>query len=136
MKATYSVTVRDHIMVAHSLKGEVFGPAQQLHGATFTIDATFFTHRLDDNGIVIDIAWASGCLKSEVEKLNYRNLDDLDAFIGKNSTTENVAAYFGEQIDRALSNARIHHIHRVKITLSESHIAWASYEYMPSGMAP
>ena len=123
---TFSLTVRDHIMIAHSLRGEVFGPAQQLHGATFLVDATFRSADVDENGIVVDIGRASDALRDIVGELTYRNLDEVP----ENTTTERLCQIIGDRLaDRArggdLGGAPLTGI---TVTLHESHIAWASYE--------
>jgi len=127
---TFSVTVRDHIMIAHSLSGEVFGPAQRLHGATYLVDATFRAAELDADGIVIDIGLASQALASITASLSYRNLDDETDLAGVNTTTERLCQLIG---DRLAAQARSGafapaHLTGVMVTLHESHIAWASYE--------
>lgn len=121
----FSVTVRDHIMVAHSFRGEVFGPAQRLHGATFVVDATFRRAALDDDGIVIDIGRAAEELAAVLAELNYRNLDDDPAFAGVNTTTELLARVIADRLaDRLTGSGPT----GIMVTLHESHIAWASYE--------
>jgi 6-pyruvoyl-tetrahydropterin synthase len=128
----FSVTVRDHMMVAHSFHGEVFGPAQRLHGATFVVDATFRREALDDDNIVVDIAKASAELHEVVEGLSYRNLDDEPAFAGMNTTTESLAQVVADRLATAVhdgafgDNAR--GLSGISVTLHESHIASASYE--------
>jgi 6-pyruvoyl-tetrahydropterin synthase len=129
----FRVTVRDHIMVAHSLKGEVFGPAQRLHGATFVVDLELARPDLDPNGIVADIGLLGELLKSVLAPLNYRNLDDLSEFAGTNSTTEVLAREIGHRVrDRitagALGSEALEALDSIKVTLGESHIAWASFE--------
>jgi 6-pyruvoyl-tetrahydropterin synthase len=121
----YSVTVRDHLMVAHSFRGEVFGPAQRLHGATFVVDATFRRIDLDQDNIVVDIGLASKALSGVVEELNYRNLDDDPDFAGVNTTTEFLAKAIADRLVERLDTAGLSGI---MVTLHESHIAWASYE--------
>ena len=128
----FAVEVRDHIMIAHSFRGAVFGPAQALHGATFVIDAAFSAETLDDNGIVIDIGRAHEALKAVVAALNYRNLDDVPEFKGSNTTTEFLTKYIFE---RLAENARAGALGRngrelkaIRVTLSESHVARAWYE--------
>jgi len=128
----FSVTVRDHMMIAHSFRGEVFGPAQRLHGATFVVDATFAGAHLDADGIVVDIGRASEELRAVLADLNYRNLDDEPDLAGQNTTTEVLAKVVADRIaDRiatgALGNAA-RDLTRLTITLHESHVAWASYE--------
>jgi len=127
---SFSVTVRDHIMIAHSLSGEVFGPAQRLHGATFVVDATFKATELDADGIVVDIGLASRALSSITGSLSYRNLDDEPDLVGVNTTTERLCQVIG---DRLAAEARSGgfapaRLTGIAVTLHESHIAWASYE--------
>ena len=128
----FSVTVRDHMMVAHSFRGEVFGPAQQLHGATFLVDATFRRAELDADGIVVDIAAAATELNAVVGELNLRNLDDEPAFAGTNPTTEVLARVIADRLaERAVAGALGdggRELAGITVTLHESHIAWASYE--------
>ncbi|MFW6640822.1 6-pyruvoyl trahydropterin synthase family protein [Nocardiopsis algeriensis] len=123
----FSVTVRDHLMVAHSFRGEVFGPAQKLHGATFVVDATLRRRELDENGVVVDIGMATGALGEVVAGLNYRNLDEEPDFAGVNTTTEFLAK---EVTDRLVERLGDHAagLCSVAVTLHESHVAWASYE--------
>ncbi len=128
----FSVTVRDHIMIAHSFRGEVFGPAQRLHGATYVVDATFRRAALDADNIVVDIGRASEQLHAVLAELSYRNLDDEAAFEGVNTSTEALAQVIADRIaDRihagALGQAALG-IAGLVLTLHESHIAWASYE--------
>ncbi|MFT3974026.1 MAG: 6-carboxytetrahydropterin synthase [Amaricoccus sp.] len=127
----YAVEVRDHVMIAHSLPGEVFGPAQRLHGATFVVDAAFFAGELDANGIVVDIGRATDALGRALEPLRYRNLDDLPEFAGRATTTEVLArhvfdALAGPARAGALGNAG--GLRRLRITLHESHAARGWYE--------
>ena len=128
----FSVTVRDHIMIAHSFRGEVFGPAQRLHGATFVVDATFRRAELDADGIVVDIGAATDALRAVLAGLNYRNLDDEQDFAGVNTTTEVLARFIADRLaDRARGGdlgdgAR--ELDGLVVTLRESHVAWASYE--------
>jgi 6-pyruvoyl-tetrahydropterin synthase len=128
----FSVTVRDHMMIAHSFRGEVFGPAQQLHGATFLVDATFRRPELDADGIVVDIALASEELKAIVGQFNLRNLDDDPTLAGTNTTTEVLAKVIADRLaERATSGALGaggRELAGITVTLHESHIAWASYE--------
>jgi 6-pyruvoyl-tetrahydropterin synthase len=121
----FSVTVRDHMMIAHSFRGEVFGPAQRLHGATYVVDATFRRAELDDDGIVIDIGRASGALRAVLDGLNYRNLDDEPGLAGTNTTTEVLAKVVADRLADALGDSGLD---RLIVTLHESHVAWASYE--------
>lgn len=127
---TYALTVRDHMMVAHSFSGEMFGPAQQLHGATFVVDATFRAADLDENGVVVDIGRASEALRGILSALSYRNLDDEPDFRGVNTTTEHLCRVVADRLvdaarDGGLGGAPLTGI---TVTLHESHIAWASYE--------
>jgi 6-pyruvoyl-tetrahydropterin synthase len=127
----YRVTVRDHIMIAHSLRGEVFGPAQGLHGATYVVDAMFAGPELDGDGILVDIGRASQELHGVLEALNYRNLDDEPALAGQNTSTEVLARHVADRLaERVLAGhlgegARA--LSGIEVTLRESHIAWASY---------
>jgi 6-pyruvoyltetrahydropterin/6-carboxytetrahydropterin synthase len=128
----YSLNVRDHFMIAHSFRGEIFGPAQRLHGATYVVDATFRREELDGDGLVVDIGLASVELKAALEDLNYRNLDDVPAFTGKNTTTEFLARAIYEHLAKAIRDGRLgagaRGLSSVSVTLHESHVAWASYE--------
>ena len=128
----FSVTVRDHLMIAHSLRGEVFGPAQRLHGATYVVDATFRRATLDANDIVVDIGRAAEALRAVLSELGYRNLDDEVEFAGMNTTTEALAAVISDRlVDRARSGALGdggRELDGLVVTLHESHVAWASYE--------
>ena len=128
----FSVTIRDHLMIAHSLRGEVFGPAQRLHGATYVVDATFRRATLDVDGIVVDIGRAAEALRAVVAELGYRNLDDESEFAGMNTTTEALAAVIaGRLADRARGGALGdggRELDGLVVTLHESHVAWASYE--------
>ena len=121
----FSVTVRDHIMVAHSLRGEVFGPAQRLHGATYVVDATFRRAALDGDGIVVDIGRAAEELHAVLAELTYRNLDDDPSLTGMNTTTEALAKVIA---DRLAQRVRDCGLDGLAVTLRESHVAWASYE--------
>ena len=129
---TYSVTVRDHIMIAHSFTGEMFGPAQRLHGATFVVDATFRGETLDVDNIVVDIGRASEQLREIVGELSYRNLDDEPAFAGINTSTEALAKVIADRLaDRVHAGALgdgARALAGIEVTLHESHVAWASYE--------
>jgi 6-pyruvoyl-tetrahydropterin synthase len=118
----FSVTVRDHMLIAHSLRGEVFGPAQRLHGATYVVDATFRRTELDANGIVVDIGVASEALRQVVGELSYRNLDDELDF---NTTTEALARLVADRLADRMGGLGLEGI---LVTLRESHVAWASYE--------
>ncbi len=128
----FSITVRDHMMVAHSFRGDVFGPAQRLHGATFVVDATFRRPELDADGIVVDIGLATQQLGEVLGELNYRNLDDEPAFAGVNTSTEFLARVIADRLaDRVHAGALgegARGITAIVVTLHESHIAWASYE--------
>lgn len=128
----FSITVRDHMMVAHSFRGEVFGPAQRLHGATFVVDATFRRTELDDDNIVVDIGLATQELGAVLADLNYRNLDDDPAFAGINTSTEFLAKTIADRLA-----AKVHAgalgpgasgLAGITVSLHESHVAWASYE--------
>ena len=128
----FSVTVRDHLMIAHSFRGEVFGPAQRLHGATYVVDATFRRATLDDDNIVVDIGRAAEALRSVVAELSYRNLDEEPAFSGINTTTEALARVIADRLaDRVHAGAlgdAARDLDGLLVTLHESHIAWAGYE--------
>ncbi|MEV6371155.1 6-carboxytetrahydropterin synthase [Micromonospora musae] len=128
----FSVTVRDHMMIAHSFRGDVFGPAQRLHGATFVVDAMFRRTELDEDGIVVDIGLATDQLKAVLGELTYRNLDDEPAFAGVNTTTEvlarTVADRLVERVHAGQLGAGARHLDGITVTLHESHVAWASYE--------
>jgi 6-pyruvoyl-tetrahydropterin synthase len=128
----FSVTVRDHIMIAHSFSGEVFGPAQKLHGATFVVDATFKREELDDDNIVVDIGAASAELHAVCGALSYRNLDDEDDFKGINTSTEFLAKLIADRLADKIAagalGAGASGLSGIAVTLHESHIAWASYE--------
>jgi 6-pyruvoyl-tetrahydropterin synthase len=126
---TFSVTVRDHIMIAHSLRGEVFGPAQKLHGATYVVDASFEADTLDSNGIVIDIGVAAGALEEITAALSYRNLDDEPDLSGINTTTERLCQLIVDRLAAMAGEARFApaQLTGLTVTLHESHVAWASY---------
>ena len=127
----FGVTVRDHMMVAHSFRGEVFGPAQALHGATFVVDATFRGDDLDTDGILVDIGRAAGALREVVGALSYRNLDEEPVFAGTNTTTEVLARHVADRLaERIVAGdlGRADHVDRLVVTLHESHVASASYE--------
>ena len=128
----FSVTVRDHMMIAHSFRGEVFGPAQRLHGATYVVDATFRRAELDADNLVVDIGLAAEQLRAVLAELTYRNLDDDDALAGINTSTEALAQVIADRLaarvhDGALGDAA-RDLGGLAVTLHESHIAWASYE--------
>ena len=128
----FTVEVRDHIMIAHSFRGAVFGPAQALHGATFVVDAAFIAETLDANGIVIDIGRAHDSLKAMLSPLNYRSLDDIPEFKGLNTTTEFLAKHIYDGLANAARAGELgrpgRELKALRITLSESHVARASYE--------
>ena len=128
----FAVEVRDHIMIAHSFKGAVFGPAQELHGATFVIDATFMADALDENGIVVDIGRAHEVLKAALRPLNYRNLDSVPDFSGRNTTTEFLAQHIHMHLAEAARSGGLGRDGRalkaIRVTISESHVARAWYE--------
>jgi len=128
----YSVTVRDHLMAAHSFKGDVFGPAQRLHGATFVVDVEFRRRDLDADGIVVDIGRATEVLKGVLAPLNFRNLDDEPAFKGHNTTTEFLARVVFDAMAAAVRRGDLgpgaRALESLRVTLHESHVAWAAYE--------
>src|SRR5262245_37252507 len=128
----FTLEVRDHIMIAHSFRGEVFGPAQALHGATFVVDAAIMAKELDANGIVVDIERALEVLKSVLSALNYRNLDDLPQFKGRNTTTEFLTKHIHDALADAARAGKLGRapeaLAAIRVTLSESHVARASYE--------
>jgi len=121
----FSVTVRDHMMIAHSLSGEVFGPAQRLHGATYVVDASFRRETLDADGIVVDIGRAAEALRAVVGEFGYRNLDDEPDLAGVNTTTEALAKIVADRLADRMGDTGLDGI---TVTLRESHVAWASYE--------
>ena len=131
----YSLNVRDHFMIAHSFRGEVFGPAQRMHGATYVVDATFRRPELDEDGLVVDIGLASELLKEILGAMNYRNLDEMPEFEGRNTTTEFLAREIWERIRAALHDGRLGEgargVTSICVTLNESHVAWGSYEGAP-----
>ncbi|WP_151481177.1 6-pyruvoyl trahydropterin synthase family protein [Streptomyces albicerus] len=128
----FSITVRDHLMIAHSFRGEVFGPAQRLHGATFLVDATFRRAELDDDNIVVDIGLATRELGEVVSELNYRNLDNEPVFADTNTSTEFLAKVIAdrlaERVEKGALGEGARGLAGITVTLHESHIAWASYE--------
>jgi 6-pyruvoyl-tetrahydropterin synthase len=128
----FSVTVRDHMMIAHSFRGDVFGPAQRLHGATFVVDATFRRRELDDDNIVVDIARAAEQLSAVLGELTMRNLDEDPTLTGMNTTTEALAKVVADRLaDRVAAGALgdgARDLAGITVTLHESHVAWASYE--------
>jgi 6-pyruvoyltetrahydropterin/6-carboxytetrahydropterin synthase len=125
----YHVTVRDRVMIAHSFQGEIFGPAQQLHGATYVVEADFSAGELDSHGLVVDIGLAHKALASVLADLNYRNLDDIEAFRGINTTTEYLAGELWRRMRARIGAGELgqHRLHSLSITLRESDVAWASY---------
>jgi 6-pyruvoyl-tetrahydropterin synthase len=127
----FSVAVRDHVMIAHSFRGDVFGPAQRLHGATYVVDAEWFAERLDEHGLVIDIGRARDALRAILSELDYRNLDDLTRFKNQNTTTEFLCQAIAEDLKargKAGELGRSEGLTKLRITLKESHVAWATYE--------
>jgi 6-pyruvoyltetrahydropterin/6-carboxytetrahydropterin synthase len=129
----YLLTVREHIMVAHSFRGEIFGPAQRLHGATFVVDLELRRDGLDKDGLIADIGALTQLLHQVLEPLNYRNLDEIPEFSGKNTTTEFLAKHIydrvrGRIIEGALGADGERAFHSIKVILGESHVAWAAYE--------
>jgi 6-pyruvoyl-tetrahydropterin synthase len=128
----FSVTVRDHMMIAHSFRGDVFGPAQRLHGATYVVDATFRRRALDADNLVVDIGAAAEALHAVLAELSYRNLDDEPALAGMNTSTEAlarvVADRLAERVHAGALGEGARELDGLVVTLHESHIAWASYE--------
>lgn len=128
----FSVTIRDSLMIAHSLTGEVFGPAQRLHGATYLVDATFRRQELDPDDIVVDIGLATDRLRAVLADYNYRNLDELPALAGRNTTTEALARLIAdrlaEQVHSGALGENARGIASIAVMLHESHVAWAGYE--------
>jgi 6-pyruvoyl-tetrahydropterin synthase len=128
----FSVTVRDSMMIAHSFTGEVFGPAQQLHGATYVVDATFRRTGLDDDGVVVDIGAAAGLLHEVLGGLTYRNLDDDPELAGTNTTTEALARVVADRLAARIGDGALGPggggLEGLVVTLHESHVAWASYD--------
>jgi 6-pyruvoyl-tetrahydropterin synthase len=127
----FRLTVRDHVMIAHSFRGEVFGPAQRLHGATFVVDATFQRAELDADNIVVDIGLATEQLREVLGELNYRNLDDEPAFKGVNTSTEFLAKVIADRLADRIHDGKLgagaHGLSEITVALHESHVAWASY---------
>jgi 6-pyruvoyl-tetrahydropterin synthase len=123
----YSLTVRDRFMVAHSFSGEVFGPAQRLHGATFVVEATFRRVELDGDGLVVDIGVASEVLRQVLAAVEYRNLDDVEEFAGQNTTTEFLCRWIADRLAVALGPA-VTGLASIVVLLRESDVAWAAYE--------
>ena len=128
----YSLSVRDHFMVAHSFNGKVFGPAQRLHGATYVVDVMFGRAVLDQNGLVVDIGLAGEVLRRVLDEFNYRNLDDEPSFSGMNTTTEMLAGVIFDRISERIGTGALgtggSGVTRMSVTLHESHVAWARYE--------
>ncbi len=128
----YSVNVRDHFMIAHSFKGEVFGPAQRLHGATYVVDLELRRPELDADGIVVDIGLATEVLRTVLGELNFRNLDEEGAFSGRNTTTEFMARVLFDRVAQRIRVGELgphaQGLSHLKVTLHESHVAWAAYE--------
>jgi 6-pyruvoyl-tetrahydropterin synthase len=128
----FSLTIRDHMMIAHSLRGEVFGPAQRLHGATFVVDAAFRRAELDPDGIVVDIGRASEALRAVLGELGYRNLDEEEGLAGMNTTTEALARVIADRLADVARSGGLgegaRELDGLVVTLHESHVAWASYE--------
>lgn len=128
----FAVEVRDHVMIAHSLPRPVFGPAQGMHGATFVVDAAFYTKDVDEDGLAVDIGAATSVLGEVLKPLNYQNLDELEIFKGKVSTTEVIAKHVFDQLAKAVAEQKLGpgsgRICRLKVTLHESHVARGSYE--------
>ena len=128
----FSVTVRDHMMVAHSLRGEVFGPAQRLHGTTYVVDATFRRRDLDADGIVVDIGRATEELRAVLADFNHRNLDDEPAFAGMNTSTEALARVIADRLAERAQGGALgdagRELDALAVTLQESHVASAEYE--------
>jgi 6-pyruvoyl-tetrahydropterin synthase len=133
----FSVSVREHFMIAHSFTGDVFGPAQKLHGATYVVDVEFRRATLDADNIVVDIGRATETLRSELATFNYRNLDEEPAFVGQNTTTEFLARVIFERIAARIRDGALgegaYELDSLRVTLHESHVASASYEGTLSG---
>ena len=126
----FALTVRDHIMVAHSFRGEIFGPAQRLHGATFVVDLELRRVELDSDGLIADIGALTKLLHDVLEPLNYRNLDEVSEFRGKNTTTEFLAKVIYDRVRQRILEGALGNdgFHSLRVNLGESHVAWASYE--------
>lgn len=134
----YAVNVRDHFMIAHSFQGAVFGPAQRLHGATYVVDLELRRPELDADGVVVDIGLATEVLKTVLAEMNFRNLDDEPVFSGRNTTTEFLARVIFDRIALRIAAGELgphaSGLSQMKVTLNESHVAWASYEGpLPAG---
>ncbi|MGC6486868.1 MAG: 6-pyruvoyl trahydropterin synthase family protein [Planctomycetota bacterium] len=123
--SSFRVAVKDHVMIAHSLTGEVFGPAQRLHGATYEVITEYVVPDVDDDGIVVDIGLATDTLKAVLDPLRFTNLDDLPQFEGQNTTTEFLARWIHQQVCSAFAGR---FVGGLRVTLEESRVAWASYE--------
>jgi 6-pyruvoyl-tetrahydropterin synthase len=128
----YRLTVRDHFMIAHSFRGEIFGPAQRTHGATYVVDVCFQRRELDNDGLVVDIGLASETVKALLGEFNFQNLDEMEEFQGHNTTTEFMARVIFERLATAIQLGRLGEsatgLDAMCVTLHESHVAWASYE--------
>jgi 6-pyruvoyl-tetrahydropterin synthase len=128
----YSVTVRDRVMIAHSFRGEVFGPAQQLHGATYVVEACFRRPSLDDDGLVVDIGLAHEALSAALDPTRYANLDELEVFAGINTTTEFLAGWYADRLVAAVKAGDLGPhaggLSAIEVTLRESDVAWAACE--------
>jgi 6-pyruvoyl-tetrahydropterin synthase len=128
----YAIEIRDHVMIAHSLPHEAFGPAQKMHGATYVVDLAFFRERLADTAVVVDIGLASQCLSAVLAQINYSNLDEAPAFAGRLSTTEAVAKWIFDEVSAAITAGRLGEdgraVQRLRVTLHESHVARAWFE--------
>ena len=127
----YSITVRNNILIAHSLPGEVFGPAQNMHGATYVVDAEFFAKKVNKYNIIMDLGVVTTILAEVLKFYSYKNLDDVDEFKGVITSTEFLAKDIYERICLSLKNDYLddyHQLHKIKITLTESNVAWASFE--------
>ncbi len=135
----FAVEVRDHIMIAHSLPGEVFGPAQKMHGATYVVDVAFYRSELGPDGIVVDIGRAIDALKAALEPINYANLDEVPAFKGKVTTTEFLCHHIHSALSAAIAEGRVgpgaEEVEKIRVTLNESHVARAWYEAAPATSA-
>jgi 6-pyruvoyl-tetrahydropterin synthase len=128
----FTVTVRDHVMIAHSFRGELFGPAQRLHGATYVVDVELRRRELHESGVVVDIGRACDTLRAVLGEINYRNLDEVPELAGKNTTTEFLAFWVWQKMAAAATSGALGpgsaELSSIKVTLHESHVAWASYE--------
>ncbi|HMJ11228.1 MAG TPA: 6-carboxytetrahydropterin synthase [Polyangiaceae bacterium] len=128
----YSVSVRNHVMIAHSFRGELFGPAQRLHGATYVVDVEFRRAELGPEGVVVDIARATQAVEGALAEINFRNLDELAEFSGKNTTTEFLARWLFERLSGCIAKRELgpgsEALSSLRVTFNESHVASASYE--------